>query len=69
MTPFKWDLDPGLQKVAFIGFLLMLELALIQFIEIVSTGRQPTLIELEYISALGLLQLVTYVLAFVRKEE
>jgi len=68
MLNLKWNLDPTLQRVAFVALLLMLELILVKLLEILSSGRQPTIIEIEYISALGLLQLVTYILAFVRKE-
>jgi len=63
------NLDPTFQRVCLIGFLLMFELFLIKVIEVTSQGRQPTLEELELFFALGLLQLVTYVLAFLRKEE
>lgn len=68
MWKLKLDLDPSFPRVLLIAFLLMLELVLIKVIEITSQGRQPTEIEIELFLALGLLQLVTYILAFLRKE-
>jgi len=69
MFGLKLDLDPTLQKVVLVAVLLMSELILIKLIEILSAGRSPTLEEVALILCLGLLQLVTYLLAFLKKEE
>jgi len=69
MWKLKFNTDPTYQRVLLIAFLLMLELILVKLIEILATNRQPTLIEVEYLLALGLLQLVTYILTFLKKTE
>lgn len=69
MLKLKFNADPTYQRVLLIAFLLMLELILVKLIEILATNRQPTLIEVEYLLALGLLQLVTYILTFLKKTE
>jgi len=69
MLKLKLNLDPTLQRVALIGFLMMVELILIKLIEILVQNRQPTPIEVELLFAEGLLVLVTYVLAFVKLGE
>jgi len=69
MVGFKLDLDPSLTRVCLVGLLLMAELVLIKLVEILSQNRAPTVVEIALFLCLGLLQLVTYILAFLRKDE
>lgn len=69
MLKLKFDLDPNLSKVVVVAILLMCELILIKIIEITSQGRFPTPVEWALLAACGLLQLVTYLLTFLRKDE
>lgn len=69
MLKLEFNTDPSFTRVLLIAFLLMLELILVKLAEILGSGRQPTEIELEYLLVLGLLQLVTFTLTFLRKEE
>ena len=69
MVKLCFNKDPSLRRVCLVAMLLMGELILVKLMEILSTQRQPTLLEIEYLACLGLLQFVTYVLTFLRKEE
>jgi len=69
MLKLEFNADPTYIRVFLIAFLLMLELILVKLIEILGSGRQPTELEIEYLLALGLLQLITYILTFLRKTE
>jgi len=68
MRKLRLNADPTIPRVLIIAFLLMAELFLVKLCEILSSGRQPTELEIEYLVALGLLQLVTYILTFLKKE-
>jgi len=66
---FKFDLDPTLPKVAVIAILLFIEALLIPSYSVLQSGRMPTQIEwLTFIFG-ALLQLVTYLMVFIKKEE
>jgi len=69
MYRLKFNLDPTIPRVCLIAILLMAELILVKLVEILSTQRLPTNVEVVYIVTLGLLQLVTYLLTFLKKEE
>jgi len=69
MLKLKLNLDPKLSTVVVIAILMMCEHILFKLIEILSTARQPTDIELELFACEGVFILVTYILAFVRKAE
>ena len=68
-TKLVLALDPEISRVAVVAILLMAELMLIKLMEILQTGRMPTAVELAYCAVLGLMQFVTYLLTFLRKEE
>jgi len=67
MGKLRLNLDPSFQRVCIIAMLLMLELFLTKFIEILASGRQPTPIEIELLVAEALLIFVTYILTFLQK--
>lgn len=69
MLKLVFNKDPDIKRVCLIALLLMFELILVKLIEILSSNRQPSILEIEYLIALGCLQFVTYVLTFLRKEE
>ena len=69
--PFKleFNADPTLQRVATIGTLLMLEAIFISLGVIFSQQRMPTDYELGAIITTAAMQLVTFIMAFLKKEE
>lgn len=69
--PYKLRINkgPSIQRIVLVAMLLMTELILIKLIEILSQNRMPTEIELCFVIVLGLLQLVTYLLNWLRKED
>jgi hypothetical protein len=69
MLKLKINLDPKLPRVIIIATLLMLVHILTKLIEILSTQRQPTAIELELFACEGVLILIIYILTFLQKEE
>jgi len=64
----KFDPNPGYQRVLIIGFLIFLEAVLVNMYAILQQGRFPTRVELASFLCVGLIQLVTYWLGFLRKE-
>jgi len=69
MLKLQLNLDPTFQRVVLIAFLLMLQLILFKLVEILATGRQPTIVEMELLIAEGMSLLVTYIVTFLQKEE
>lgn len=65
----SFNTDPTLQRVILIAFLLMLEAICIGLMTIFSQNRMPTDIELYGIVTTAVLQLITYILTFLKKEE
>lgn len=66
---FRTNAGPSIERIVIVAILLMLELILIKLVEIFSQNRMPTPQEVGLLLALGLLQLVTYLLNWLRKEE
>jgi hypothetical protein len=69
MLKLKINLDPKLPRVIIIASLLMLVHIFTKLVEILSTQRQPTEIELELFICEGVLILLVYLLTFLQKEE
>jgi len=65
----KFDLDPKKNKVILIGVLLFLETLLGNVLVILQSGSLPTPIQGLTILSVASLSLVTYFLAFLRKEQ
>jgi len=65
----RFDPNPGWERVVAIGILLFLEAVLINLLTVLQAGRWPTPVETATFITLGLVQLVTYFLGFLRKEE
>jgi len=68
---YKIELNTNVSffRVVVIAILMMAELMLMKFIEILSQNRMPTMIEVLLTMCLGLLLLVTYIMTFLKKEE
>jgi len=69
MFKVKWNLDPTLLRVVTVAVLMMLIHVFTKLIEILSTGRQPSEIELELFICEGVLILIVYILAFLQRAE
>jgi len=65
----RFDPNPGWERVIAIGVLLFLEAVLLNLVAVLQAGRWPTPVEVALFTSLGLVQLVTYFLGFLRKEE
>jgi len=65
----RFDPNPGWRRVIAIGVLLFLEAVLINLLTVLQAGRWPTPVETATFVTIGLIQLVTYWLGFLRKEE
>lgn len=65
----KFDLDPKKNKVILIGVLLFLETLLGNVLVILQSGSLPMPIQVLTILCVASLSLVTYFLAFLRKEQ
>jgi len=65
----RFDQNPGYRRVVAIGVLLFLEAVLLNLVAVLQAGRWPTPVEIALFISLGLVQLVTYFLGFLRKEE
>jgi len=65
----RFDLNPSWERVVAIGVLLFLEAVLINMLTVLQAGRWPTSVEVATFVTVGLIQLVTYWLGFLRKEE
>jgi len=65
----RFDPNPPWTRVIAIGVLLFLEAVLLNLVAVLQAGRWPTPVEVALFISLGLVQLVTYFLGFLRKEE
>lgn len=65
----KVDLDPSLHRVLMIGLLLFFEILLGNLVVLLQDGKMPTEIQTVTILCVAGLQVVTYFLTFLRKEE
>ena len=65
----QFNADPTLQRVVIIAALLMLEAICISLGVIFSQNRMPTDYEIGAIVTTAAVQLVTYILTFLKKEE
>jgi len=65
----RFDPNPEWQRVVVIGVLLFLEAVLINLLTVLQAGRWPTPVEIATFITVGLIQLVTYWLGFLRKGE
>ena len=65
----KFDLDPTVPRVVIIAILLFLEALLIPAYTILQQGRMPTDIEWLTFVFGAILQLVTFLMAFIKGEE
>jgi len=67
---YKIELNTNVSfyRVVVIAILMMAELMLMKFIEILSQNRMPTMTEVLLTMCLGLLLLVTYIMTFLKKE-
>jgi len=63
-----FDPNPPYTRVIIIGILIFLEALLVNLLTILGEGRWPTPVETATVLCVGLLQLVTYYLGFLRKE-
>ena len=66
---WKVDLDPTYRRVVVIGVLIFLETLLGNLMVLLQEGALPTPIQALTIACVAGLSLVTYFLAFLRKEE
>jgi len=64
----RFDPNPPYTRVILIGILIFLEALLVNLITILGEGRWPTSVETATVLCVGLLQLVTYYLGFLRRE-
>jgi len=64
----RFDPNPPYTRVILIGILIFAEALLFNLIAILGEGRWPTQIEIALVLCMGLAQLVTYYLGFLRKE-
>ena len=65
----EFNVDPTLQRVVIIAALLMLEAIFISLGVIFSQNRMPTDYEVGAIITTAAVQLITYILTFLKKEE
>jgi len=65
----RFDPNPGVGRVAAIGTLLFLEALLLNLLAVLQEGRMPSSVEWTTFVTIAMLQLVTYVLGFLRREE
>jgi len=65
----RLDPNPGWRRVAVVGMLLFAEAVLINLLTVLQAGRWPTGVEVATFITVGFIQLVTYWLGFLRKEE
>jgi len=64
----RFDPNPPYTRVTLIGILIFLEALLFNLITILGEGRWPTPVEATMVLCVGLLQLVTYYVGFLRRE-
>jgi len=64
----RFDPNPGVGRVVAIGTLLFLEALLLNLLAVLQQGRMPTAVEWTTFVTIALLQLVTYLLGFLRME-
>jgi len=65
----RFDPNPDVGRVVTIGTLLFLEALLLNLLAVLQQGRMPTAVEWTTFLTIALLQLVTYLLGFLRREE
>jgi len=65
----RFDPNPGINRVLIIGALIFLEALLVNILVVLQQGRFLTQVELFTVICMALLQVVTYFLGFLRKEE
>jgi len=65
----RFDPNPGVGRVVAIGALLFMEALLLNLLAVLQQGRMPTAVEWATFLTIALLQLVTYLLGFLRREE
>jgi len=65
----RFDPNPGVGRVVAIGILLFLEALLLNLLAVLQQGRMPSAVEWTTFVTIALLQLVTYMLGFLRREE
>jgi len=63
-----FDPNPPYYRVVIIGVLIFLEALLIPLYDVLKAGRWPTTVELAAFICLGLIQLVTFFIAFLRRQ-
>jgi len=64
----RFDPNPGWQRVVLIGVLIFLEALLIPLYDVLKAGRWPTSVEIAAFICLGLIQVVTFFIAFLRRQ-
>jgi len=69
ISGLKFNPDPTVVRVILVAVLMMSIHIVTKLIEILSTGRQPSAIELELFGCEGVLILMAYLLAFLQKGE
>jgi hypothetical protein len=65
---FKMELKTNYAKIAVIAILIMIEPILVKLYDVVSQSRYPTNFELIGFAILGTIQLVTYLITFIKNE-
>jgi len=64
----RFDPNPRYERVILIGVLIFLEAVLVNMYAVLQQGRWPTSVELAGFLCVGLIQLVTYWLGFLRRQ-
>jgi len=65
----RFDPNPPYYRVIIIGILIFLEALLIPLYDVLKTGRWPTSVQIAAFICLGLIQLVTFFIGFLRRGE
>lgn len=65
----KFDLDPTVPRVVIVGVLIFLEALLIPAYTVLQQGRMPTEIEWTMFIFGAMIQLVTFLMAFIKSGE
>jgi len=64
----RFDPNPPYYRVVIIGVLIFLEAVLVNMYAVLQQGRWPTQVEIAAFLCVGLIQLVTYWLGFLRRQ-
>jgi len=64
----RFDPNPRYERVILIGVPIFLEAVLVNMYAVLQQGRWPTSVELAGFLCVGLIQLVTYWLGFLRRQ-